>query len=57
MAWTKENTTTKSVEMSHGFFFNSSIKWGLKNDGPKFGVTTSLQYTDGKATPLLKAPR
>ena len=54
VAWTKENTTTKSVEMSHGFFFNSSIKWGLKNNGPKFGVTTSLQYTDGKGNSTSK---
>lgn len=54
VAWTKENTTTKSVEMSHGFFFNSSIKWGMKNNGPKFGVTTSLQYTDGKGNSTSK---
>lgn len=42
VSWTKENTTTESVEMSHGFFFNCSIKAGAH------GVTTSLEYSDGK---------
>ena len=54
VAWTKENTTTKSVEMSHGFFFNSSIKWGASDNGPKFGVTTSLEYSDGKGNSTSK---
>ena len=53
VAWTKENTTTKSVEMSHGFFFNSSIKWGNENVG-MHGVTTSLQYSDGKGNSTSK---
>ena len=53
VAWTKENTTTKSVEMSHGFFFNSSIKWG-KEDVAMHGVTTSLQYSDGKGNSTSK---
>lgn len=56
VAWTKENTTTKSVEMSHGFFFNSSIKWGNENVG-MHGVTTSLEYSDGKEIPPPKALR
>ena len=53
VAWTKENTTTKSVEMSHGFFFNSSIKWG-KEDVAMHGVTTSLEYSDGKGNSTSK---
>ena len=53
VAWTKENTTTKSVEMSHGFFFNSSIKWG-KEDVATHGVTTSLEYSDGKGNSTSK---
>ena len=53
VAWTKENTTTKSVEMSHGFFFNSSIKWGDDKVG-MHGVTTSLQYSDGKGNSTSK---
>ena len=53
VAWTKENTTTKSVEMSHGFFFNSSIKWGNENVG-MHGVTTSLEYSDGKGNSTSK---
>ena len=53
VAWTKENTTTKSVEMSHGFFFNSSIKWGSDKVG-MHGVTTSLQYSDGKGNSTSK---
>ena len=53
VAWTKENTTTKSVEMSHGFFFNSSIKWG-KDDVAMHGVTTSLEYSDGKGNSTSK---
>ena len=53
VAWTKENTTTKSVEMSHGFFFNSSIKWGADKVG-MHGVTTSLQYSDGKGNSTSK---
>ena len=53
VAWTKENTTTKSVEMSHGFFFNSSIKWGTDKVG-MHGVTTSLQYSDGKGNSTSK---
>ena len=53
VAWTKENTTTKSVEMSHGFFFNSSIKWGDEKVG-MHGVTTSLQYSDGKGNSTSK---
>ena len=53
VAWTKENTTTKSVEMSHGFFFNSSIKWG-NEDVATHGVTTSLQYSDGKGNSTSK---
>ena len=53
VAWTKENTTTKSVEMSHGFFFNSSIKWG-KEDVAMSGVTTSLEYSDGKGNSTSK---
>ena len=53
VAWTKENTTTKSVEMSHGFFFNSSIKWGAE-DAAMHGVTTSLQYSDGKGNSTSK---
>ena len=53
VAWTKENTTTKSVEMSHGFFFNSSIKWGNENVG-MYGVTTSLEYSDGKGNSTSK---
>ena len=53
VAWTKENTTTKSVEMSHGFFFNSSIKWGRENVG-MHGVTTSLEYSDGKGNSTSK---
>lgn len=27
---------------------------GIENDGPKFGVTTSLQYTDGKGNSTSK---
>ena len=53
VAWTKENTTTKSVEMSHGFFFNSSIKWGSDKVG-MHGVTTSLEYSDGKGNSTSK---
>ena len=53
VAWTKENTTTKSVEMSHGFFFNSSIKWG-NEDVATHGVTTSLEYSDGKGNSTSK---
>ena len=53
VAWTKENTTTKSVEMSHGFFFNSSIKWGDEKVG-MHGVTTSLEYSDGKGNSTSK---
>ena len=53
VAWTKENTTTKSVEMSHGFFFNSSIKWGAE-DAAMHGVTTSLEYSDGKGNSTSK---
>ena len=53
VAWTKENTTTKSVEMSHGFFFNSSIKWGSDKVG-MHGVTTSLEYSDGKVNSTSK---
>ena len=53
VAWTKENTTTKSVEMSHGFFFNSSIKWGTDKVG-MHGVTTSLEYSDGKGNSTSK---
>ena len=53
VAWTKENTTTKSVEMSHGFFFNSSIKWG-DEDVAMHGVTTSLEYSDGKGNSTSK---
>ena len=53
VAWTKENTTTKSVELSHGFFFNSSIKWGNENVG-MHGVTTSLEYSDGKGNSTSK---
>ena len=53
VAWTKENTTTKNVEMSHGFFFNSSIKWG-KEDVAMHGVTTSLEYSDGKGNSTSK---
>ena len=53
VAWTKENTTTKSVEMSHGFFFNSSIKWGNEKVG-MHGVTTSLEYSDGKGNSTSK---
>ena len=53
VAWTKENTTTKSVEMSHGFFFNSSIKWGSDKVG-MHGVTTSLDYSDGKGNSTSK---
>ena len=53
VAWTKENTTTKSVEMSHGFFFNSSIKWGTDKVG-MHGVTTSLDYSDGKGNSTSK---
>ena len=53
VAWTKENTTTKSVEMSHGFFFNSSIKWGDDKVG-MHGVTTNLQYSDGKGNSTSK---
>ena len=53
VAWTKENTTTKSVEMSHGFFFNSSIKWG-NEDVAMHGVTTSLEYSDGKGNSTSK---
>ena len=53
VAWTKENTTTKSVEMSHGFFFNSSIKWGDDKVG-MHGVTTSLEYSDGKGNSTSK---
>ena len=53
VAWTKENTTTKSVEMSHGFFFNSSIKWGSDKVG-MHGVTTNLEYSDGKGNSTSK---
>ena len=53
VAWTKENTTTKSVEMSHGFFFNSSIKWG-NEEVATHGVTTSLEYSDGKGNSTSK---
>ena len=53
VAWTKENTTTKSVEMYHGFFFNSSIKWGDEKVG-MHGVTTSLEYSDGKGNSTSK---
>lgn len=40
-------------QMSHGFFFNSSIKWG-KEDVAMHGVTTSLQYSDGKGNSTSK---
>ena len=53
VAWTKENTTTKSVELSHGFFFNSSIKWG-NEEVATHGVTTSLEYSDGKGNSTSK---
>ncbi len=53
VAWTKENTTTESVEMSHGFYFNTSIMYGTENAG-KHGVSTSLQYSDGKGTSTSK---
>ena len=53
VAWTKENTTTESVEMSHGFFFNSSMKWG-DEDVAMHGVTTNLEYSDGKGNSTSK---
>ncbi len=39
--------------MSHGFFFNSSIKWG-NEDVATHGVTTSLEYSDGKGNSTSK---
>ena len=51
VSWEKSNIKSVSEEMSHGFYFNFSISFGVFGDGILFshdvGFETSLSYSNG----------
>lgn len=51
VSWEKSNIKSVSEEMSHGFYFNFSISYGVFGDGILFshdvGFETSLSYSNG----------
>lgn len=51
VSWGKSNIKSVSEEMSHGFYFNFSISYGVFGDGILFshdvGFETSLNYSNG----------
>ena len=51
VSWQKSNIKSVSEEMSHGFYFNFSISYGVFGDGILFshdvGFETSLNYSNG----------
>ena len=51
VSWGKSNIKSVSEEMSHGFYFNFSISFGVFGDGILFshdvGFETSLSYSNG----------
>ena len=51
VSWEKSNIKSVSEEMSHGFYFNFSIIYGVFGDGILFshdvGFETSLSYSNG----------
>lgn len=58
VSWQKSNIKSVSEEMSHGFYFNFSISYGVFGDGILFshdvGFETSLNYSNGSGVSTTK---
>ena len=58
VSWQKSNIKSVSEEMSHGFYFNFSISYGVFGDGILFshdvGFETSLSYSNGSGVSTTK---
>ena len=58
VSWGKSNIKSVSEEMSHGFYFNFSISFGVFGDGILFshdvGFETSLSYSNGSGVSTTK---
>ena len=58
VSYSKSNIKSVSEEISHGFYFNFSISFGVFGDGILFshdvGFETSLSYSNGSGVTTTK---